>query len=598
MPELYSVGFYDYLVIAIYFAFMVAIGVVFRKTSKDTSDYLRGGGSMTWWMTGASSFMITFSAWTFVGCAGKVYKTGTLIITLFFFNALANLFIGLWLAHRFRRMRVVTPVDAVRRRFGAKTEQIYAWQASLMAFLFGGIALYTLSIFIAPVLDIPLRTCIILVGGAITFMSVTGGAWAVVASDFVQLLVIMTVTVVAAVLVLNMPEVGGITGLLDRMPSYHFDWTELAGTQVIGLWLVGIFVNQMASAINLTAGGSRYLYVKSDRDARKAAFMVMVGFLVGPMLWFIPPIAASFVIPNIEALFPSLTHPEEASYAAICMRVFPRGMMGLLACGIFAATMSAMDSGLNRNSGIIVRNIYKPLLRPDAGEKELLLAARLVTLALGIWMIIIGVWFSKINKLPMFEWTMLVAGLISIPMMLPLMLGIFCKRTPSWAAWSTIVLGLLTAYLVKFHIEPQWIVGLLGMSRDLTAREANDVQFAAMVLTVTLVSTTWFLFSRRFYREAKPETRREVEAFFRDLDTPVTADSDEHRHTDAMQYKTLGLLCLAYGAFTLAGALIPNELSGRLCFVFCGGSVMLIGGALYWLYRRKKRDLSEAAAEN
>jgi SSS family transporter len=590
MSGLYSIGLYDYLVIAVYFAFMVAIGMVFRRTSKDTSDYLRGGGSMTWWMTGASSFMVTFSAWTFVGCAGKVYTSGTLIVTLFFFNALANLFIGLWLAHRFRRMRVITPIDAVRRRFGFATEQVYAWQGSLMAFLFGGVALYTLSIFIAPVLGIPLNTSIILVGGAITFMSVTGGAWAVVASDFVQMLVIMTITIVAAVLVLRMPEVGGLGGLAANLPSYHFNWTELARPQVIGLWLVGIFFNQMASAINLTAGASRYLYVKSDRDARRAAFMVMVGFIVGPLLWFIPPMAASFVIPDLGALFPNLANPEEASYAAICMRVFPRGLMGLLACGIFAATMSAMDSGLNRNSGILVRNIYKPLLRPGASETELLLVARLVTLGLGIWMIVVGVWFSKLNTLPMFEWTLLVAGLISIPMTMPLVVGMFVKRTPSWAAWSTILVGLLTAYLVKFQVDPQWIGRLVGVTGELSAQEARDVQFAAMVVSVSFVTIAWFLVSTRFYRGASERSKAEAQAFFEDLERPVTADSSEHRHTDALQYKSLGWLCLAYGAFTFAGILIPNELGGRLCFAFCGGSVAGVGALLYWQYHRAKQQ--------
>jgi len=588
MDAVYRIGMYDYGMIAVYFVFMLVIGVVFRRSSKDTSDYLRGGGSMTWWMTGASSFMVTFSAWTFVGAAGKAYTSGTMIIMLFLFNAVASLVTGIWLAHRFRRMRVVTPIDAVRRRFGPAAEQIYAWQGSLMAFLFGGISLYTLAIFIAPVLGIPLKTGIILVGGAITFMSVTGGAWAVVASDFVQMLVIMTITVVAAFLVLTMPEVGGITGFVDQMPSYHFNWTELIRPQVVGLWLVGMFFNQMASAINLTAGASRYLYVKSDRDARKAAFLVMGGFLIGPVLWFIPPIAASFVIPDLGELFPTLTHPEEASYAAICMRVFPQGLMGLLACGIFAATMSAMDSALNRNSGILILNIYKPLLRRNASEKELLLAARIVSLALGISMIVVGVWFSELNTLPMFEWTLMIAGLISIPLTMPLFAGLFIRNTPRWAAWSTILVGLGTAWWIKFQLPVQSIAGWLGIESALTAQEVNDVQFAAMVIGVTATTLGWFVMSTRFSRQKSEAREKEITEFFEDLERPVTADSDEHRHTDDMQHRILGLLCLAYGGLLMLGALIPNAWSGRLCFIFCGGVVTGVGALLYRHYLRSK----------
>lgn len=593
MNEYYSVGFFDYLMIAVYFAFMLVIGIVFRKMSKDTSDYLRGGGSMTWWMTGGSAFVTSFSAWTFVGCAGKVYKTGSLIIILFFFSALAMLLVALFFAHRFRRMRVITPIEAVRHRFGFASEQVYAWQSSIMAFVFGGIGLYILAVFIAPILGMNIHSCIVMVGIAITFLSVTGGSWAVVTSDFVQMLVILTITIVAAVLVLNMPEVGGISGFLDKLPSYHFNWAELAHPRVVGLWIIAIFLNQIFSAINLTAGASRFLYVQSDSHARKAALLVMVGCIVGPLIWFIPPMAASFVIPEIAEQFSYLKNPEEAAYVAICMRILPQGLIGLLACGIFAATVSSMNTGLNINSGIIIRNIYKPLFRRDASERELLLAARLCTLLLGVWTIFVGVWFSKWSEMPLFEWTMLLAGLITIPMTIPLVLGFFVRRTPGWSAWSTILIGLLTAYLVKFHLSVQWIAGLIGIARELSKQETRDVQFAAMVIIVFLVASTWFLLSRHFYRRATQAEEARIAEFFRNLDTPVTADSDEHRHTDTMQYKMVGLLCLAYGGFVLAGVLIPNPVSGRLSFAFCGGAIMAVGTLLYRIYRRKRaRPLS------
>jgi len=78
---------YDYSVIAFYFAFMAFIGFVFRKYSKNDSDYFRGGAMMLWWMVGASAFMTQFSAWTFTGAASKAYQNGTLVAVIFFANA-------------------------------------------------------------------------------------------------------------------------------------------------------------------------------------------------------------------------------------------------------------------------------------------------------------------------------------------------------------------------------------------------------------------------------------------------------------------------------------------------------------------------------
>ena len=593
------ISVYDYIVIGFFLLFMIGIGIYFRNTCKDTSDFIRGGGSMSWWLSGASNFMFTFSAWTFVGCAGKIYKTGTLLIILFFFNAFAYLVVGLFLAHRFRRMRVITPVEAIRQRFGLVSEQVYAWQGAIQTFLLGGVGLYTLSIFIAPILNVKsMPVCIAIMGMVIVFMSVTGGAWAVVASDFVQSLTVMAITIVAAVLVLMMPEVGGVSGFFEKLPSYHFNYSELMRPPIIFLWVFAIFLNQMFSAINLTAGASRYLYAKSDKDAKKSAFLVVAGFIVGPLLWFIPPMAASFVIPDIANMFPMLKNPEEASYVAICMKAFPAGLVGLLACGIFAATMSSMNTSLNLLSGIVCRNIYKVLFRPQADEKELLLTSRLLTLFFGASMITGGIIFASLkNTPPMFEFTMMIAGLISIPMTMPLVLGMFIKRTPPWSAWSTIVVGLSAAFIAKFFLSTKETAAFIGFE-NLSDRELSDFSFFAMIFCTSTVSTLWFLGMIPFYRKASRESQESINGFFANMDKPVTADSAEHRHTDAMQYRMLGSLCLAYGFVILLGTLIPNNITGRLCFMFIGGSVMVIGAVLYRLFLQCRTKLIKVEVGN
>jgi SSS family solute:Na+ symporter len=57
-------------------------------------------------------------------------------------------------------------------------------------------------------------------------------------------------------------------------------------------------------------------------------------------------------------------------------------------------------------------------------------------------------------------------------------------------------------------------------------------------------------------------------------------------------YRRLGALCLIYGAFVLLLVLIPNHLTGRLCFVFCGGAIFGMGGILTLMARREERRLA------
>src|SRR5512137_909484 len=109
---------YDYIIIGFYLVFLLAIGVVFRRMSKDTSDYFRAGGAMPWWLTGASAWIFSFSAWTFTGAAGKVYEAGPLVLCVFYSSIFALLFALSFTCLRFRRMRVITWMEAVRLRYG------------------------------------------------------------------------------------------------------------------------------------------------------------------------------------------------------------------------------------------------------------------------------------------------------------------------------------------------------------------------------------------------------------------------------------------------------------------------------------------------
>src|SRR2546421_11223005 len=82
----------DYAVLAFYFVFMMAMGWVFKRFIRNTSDYFRSGGEMLWWIVGAGAFMTNFSAVSFTGMAGKAYDDGPLVVGIFFGGAFGFLF--------------------------------------------------------------------------------------------------------------------------------------------------------------------------------------------------------------------------------------------------------------------------------------------------------------------------------------------------------------------------------------------------------------------------------------------------------------------------------------------------------------------------
>ena len=78
-----------FMVIAGFLIMLVCVGLVFRRFSRDTSDYFRAGGKATWWLLGGSLFIQNFSAWTFTGAAGAAFQAGWSLPVMFLSTVLA-----------------------------------------------------------------------------------------------------------------------------------------------------------------------------------------------------------------------------------------------------------------------------------------------------------------------------------------------------------------------------------------------------------------------------------------------------------------------------------------------------------------------------
>ncbi|HVM61291.1 MAG TPA: transporter [Verrucomicrobiae bacterium] len=568
---------YDYLVIGFYFAFMAVIGWVCRKFIGNTSDYFRGGGKMLWWMAGCSAFVAQFSAWTFTGAAGKAYQDGPVIMVIYLGNALGFFCNYLFFAPRFRQMRVITSIQAVRARFGNGSEQFFTWVQLPVGVLYAGIWLSGLAVFISAAFNMDLVMTIIVTGSVVVLMSVIGGSWAVAAGDFIQTLVLMPITLVTAFLAVA--QVGGWNRLLEKMPRHYIHWTDAERPEILYLWIIAIIIKQFISTNNMLEA-SRYLNAKDSRQARNAALLASMLFIIGPIFWFIPPMVARVVHPDLRAVFPGLKNPAEGAFVVAGLDTMPVGMLGLLISGIFGATMSNMDVGLNKNAGYFAKNFYQVVLRPRAPEQEMLLVSKIVTFLLGMLVIAAALVFST-GTTGLFNLMLQFGGLIALPYCIPLIWGTLIKRAPSWAGWTTVVVGFATSYAGKKFLTAEWIQGVMGWgSRPLSGREADDWVLLLGVLLDAIVCTTWFLGACLFARARSTEEQERVERFFTQMRTPVDFRKEEGEGNDAQQYRTLGLLSLVYGAFISLLVLIPNSPGGRLGMLTCAGTMLGVGGLL------------------
>jgi solute:Na+ symporter, SSS family len=566
---------YDEIVIGFYLLFMVSVGFVFKRFIKNTSDYFRSGGQMVWWIVGAGVFMTSFSAVVFTGMAGKAYDDGPVVLVIFVANAIGFFFNYLYFAPVFRQMRCVTAMQAVRKRFGPVNEQFFTWIQIVTGMLYAAIWLNGLGVVVSAAFNLPLATTIIIAGSVVVLVAALGGSWSTTASEFVQMLLLMPVTLTVACLALI--KIGGVGNFVQQVPSHFWHWGEVANRNIIILWVVAMLLQKWTNINNLS-DAARYLSVKDTRHARKAALLATALFCVGPIIWFIPPMVARITHSPAEmhALYPTLANPQEGGYIVMAKETMPVGMLGLLFSGIFSATMSSMDTGLNRNAGYFVKNFYQVILRPKARERELMLASVITTLLLGFIIIMVGLLFASWKDLTIFRLMVNFGGWVALPITVPLIWGMFIRKAPSWAGWSAVLAGLTSSYLTNRYLSPGFVHRFFGL--ELNPREASDWAQLAGILMNLCVGSAWFLCSTIFADERPVEEVERVDSFFKTMRTPIDFEREEGPGSDNLQTRVMGVLCMVYGGFILLMLLIPQESwTQRIPIAFCGGCMGFIG---------------------
>lgn len=561
----------EYLVIIGYLILIAIVGLVFRSFSTDTDDYFKSGTKGSWWLVGASAFMSAFSAWTFTGAAGVAFESGFSVMIIFLGNAfgffLNFLFLGPWL----RQMRVTTFPEAISRRFGEKTRMFYALYEVPIRILYSAMALYGLGIFCSAVFGYNIFQVILACGIIVLFYSATGGRWAVMATDFLQGLILVPLTILIAWLCMS--KLGGIGNMFAQIEAQGLseEFSMINSATLFG----GAYTWGWASAMvtkgflvfNSMYAGPRYFSVKDGREARKAAILASVLFLTGGLIWFLPPITARLLFSE-EVMALGISKPAEAAYAIASIQVLPTGLIGLIVVAILTASMSTMDTGLNTNVAILIKDIYpkisKRLKWSPKSETELLKYGRLYTWFMGVFILLLALYMAQAKGKGIFEIMLDVGALLMTPIQIPLMWGLFIRRTPSWAALLSISLSLTVSFMAFMNVP----LSTFGFSPDATWT------FQAKFFGVFIAGSLGFLLSIPFAPAKDSAHRAMVDKFITTMKTPIDFEAEVGAANDLAQLKVIGSFGAVIAGFIALMLIIPNPLEGRLAIA---ALAMIIG---------------------
>lgn len=574
----------EFIVIAVYLCFLLGIGFAFKNFNSNISDFFRSGSRGTWWLVGSSAFMAGISAYTFTGASGVAYTAGWSVAIIYIGNTLGFVLAFLFFAPWFRQLRAITGPEVIRMRYGVFTQQFYAGFGVLTSLLGGGLQLWAMAIFTSAVFGFEIWIVIVAVGSVVMFYSTTGGSWAVMATDFVQSLIMIPLTILIAILCLI--EVGGFSGfnalVIEKGLGQEFKMINSPGDFGFGqftmIWVAAMIFNQ-AILSNTIVSAQRYFSVKDGRDARKAALLAGGMMAFGSVFWFIPPMVARLLYETeVTTMGARLNDASEAAFAAASIMVLPLGMTGLIVVAMFSATMSSVDSGLNRNAAIFLRDIYPALCRAfkikELGESGQLVLGRVFSLIFGCMIIGIALYFAQLGGRGMFEVMLNLAAMLGVPLSIPMLLGIFVKRVPQWSAMFSAICGLLPS-IIAVAIDANWNF----QTKVIANLSAGSIAF---VLTIPL------------WKGASQAYRQQVTEFFEKMYRPIDFEKEIGEASDVRQMGIIGAFTTAVGSFMLLLLFLPNPWHGRLSIIAVAASVIAIGGLMIRAGKRGKRKKAEA----
>lgn len=460
----------DTIVILVFSAFVLCIGLIFSRTGINLKSFFAGGESVPWFIGGLSLFMSFFSAGTFVAWGSIAYKYGWVAITIQWTMCIGALFSGLYLAPLWKSTGNLTAAEFIKERLGPQVQKTYIYIFMMVSLFIKGTVLYPVAKLVSASLGYPLMPSTIVMGLFMIAYTAVGGLWAVMVTDILQF-VILTAAVLI-ILPLSFDAAGGISKFQANAQEGFFDLIngEFTLVFIIAFTLYHIFY----------IGGNwtfvqRYTSVKDSKSARKVAYLFAGLYLISPVLWMLPPMIYKTINPSLTGL------DTENAYLMVCQLVLPPGLLGLMLTGMYFSTSASANTTLNVVSAVFTNDIYKGRINPEASDRKLMSVARLSSWTIGLGMIAIALMVPYIGGLV--NVTLSVGAITGGPILAPPIWALFSKRLSGKATLIitcfslgiNLIFKIILPFLIDFKLSRAEEM-LIGVGVPLLLLIANEIR--------------------------------------------------------------------------------------------------------------------------
>lgn len=364
--------FTDLVVLFIYLGGIVIFGSWFVRKTKHPDAFMAADRSLSGWVVGLSIIGTYISSISFLANPGKAYMANWNPMVFSFSLPLAA-----WLATRYfvpfyRKAGEISAYHHLEFRFGpwARLYAVVMYLLTQMARI--GTILYLVALTMTTFTGFSIQTIIVVTGVLVIIYTILGGIEAVIWTDAIQTVVLVIGAIISIIILYN-----GIPGGFSRIVEIASENNKFSlgsfGSSLTEptFWVVlayGVTINLQNFGID-QGYIQRYIAARSDKDARLSVWFGALSYIpISALFFFIG--TALFVFYSLQPELLPASIEGDSVFPYFIVNELPIGLTGLIIAALFAAAMSTVDSSLNSSATIILQDIYKRYIRPDATEKE------------------------------------------------------------------------------------------------------------------------------------------------------------------------------------------------------------------------------------
>jgi len=374
-----------------------------RRAGSSTAEFFTSGRAAPWWLIGVSMVATTFSTDTPNLVTNLVRENGVAANWAWWAFLLTGMMTVFFYARLWRRSRVLTDLEFYEIRYsGGAATLVRGFRAVYLGLFFNCVIMASVNLAAVKIASVllgwPMGQTLLVCAILNVFFAATSGLWGVLVTDFIQFGVAIAGSFATAYFALQRPEVGGLTGLIDRIPPQTLALVPDFGNWGLTLTILIIPLTVQWWSVwypGAEPGGGSYiaqrmLASKTEKDALIGTFFFNVmHYALRPWPWIIVALCSILVFPtlgDIQRTFPWVDPSligHDMAYPAM-VTFLPAGFLGLMVAGLLSAYISTLITHLNWGTSYLVHDFYRRFVRLDASEKHYVAVGRLVTAALMI----------------------------------------------------------------------------------------------------------------------------------------------------------------------------------------------------------------------